>query len=136
MKIKIKQKIILQIIKMKLPSNRINYSKSFSLTFILNQLDINITDNASSLLQFSYGVFLLSIVGLFCFINIIGYILTFYLIQKSNYEIKYPRLNNFINRYKNISLIYLSIEILLCLFCLILLVIFSLLYIYSLINKT
>lgn len=116
--------------------NKINLSYSFSFPLILSSLDINITDADSSFTQFSYGVFLLSLIALICFINIIGFMIGYILIQRGNYEIKYPKLSRFIKYYKNSTLIYITIEVLLCLICLLLLVFLSLLYVYSSINKT
>ena len=116
--------------------NKINLSYSFSFPLILSSLDINITDADSSLTQFSYGVFLLSLIALICFINIIGFMIGYILVQRGNYEIKYPKLSRFIKYYKNSTLIYITIEVLLCLICLLLLVFLSLLYVYSSINKT
>jgi hypothetical protein len=129
------KKIILQlsnqmINQLKLNKN-IEITQSFSLFgFIFSQLNINIDETASSLTQISYGVFLLSLVALICFINVVGFMLTYFLIQKGNYEIKYPKLRIFINFYKKSTLLYVSIEALLCFICLILLVYFSFLFVY------
>jgi len=101
----------------------------FSFPFILTNLDINVNDSDPMITQLAYGVFLLSLVALFCFINILGYITTYYLIQKGNYELKYPKLKRLIEHFKGVTLIYLIIEVLLCFICLILLIIFSILFI-------
>ena len=69
---------------------------------------------------------MLSTIAFFCFINVIGYILAYYLIQQLEYETKYPKLSKYINRYKNFSLIYFSVDVLLCLVCLLMLIYFSL----------
>jgi|SRR5882724_8702264 len=116
--------------------NNSKLNKKFSLSFSLygllfSQLNVNVEDTASNLTHFSYGIFLISLVALCCFINIMGFLITYILIQKSNYEIKYPKLRKFINYYKKSSLFYVTIEALLCLTCLLLLVVFSLLYVYS-----
>ena len=100
------------------------------LPLILSKLDITVTDNHSSLTQMSYGVFLISLVALFCLINIIGYMIVNIIINKVDYEKRYPRLSKIINYYKKMSLIYISIDIILCLICLLLLVFFSLSIIY------
>jgi hypothetical protein len=107
--------------------NNIKYL--FSIPFILTNLDINVNDSVPIISPLAYGVFLLSLVALLCFINILGYILSYYLIQKGNYEIKYPKIKILISYFKRVSLIYLIIEGLLCLTCLILLIIFSILFI-------
>nr|YP_010990970.1 hypothetical protein UYP79_mgp001 [Pappia fissilis]WOX61243.1 hypothetical protein [Pappia fissilis] len=115
--------------------NKINLSYSFSLTFILSNLDIDVT-NSDIALQAFYGVFLLSLIAFVCFINIIGYIIVYIYIDKMNYEIKYPKLIRYINYYKKSSLVYIAIDVFFCFICLLLLVIFSLLIVYSGINNT
>ena len=115
-------------------NRNIKITQSFSIfNFILSQLNLNI-ENTSNLTQISYGFFLLSLVACCCFLNIVGFIITYLLIQKGNYEQKYPMLSKFINYYKKTTLVYVAIEALLCLICLILLVIFSFLIVYSGIN--
>ena len=87
---------------------------------------MEITDSSSQLLQFSYGVFLGSIVTLFFVLNLAGYILTNYLLEKVDFEMKYPKIGKYINRFKKISLFYIVIDILICLYLLFLLVFYSL----------
>ena len=133
-RIKILNKIIQMRIKMmKQIKNNLKYS--FVFPMILSNLNINVTDHDTSLAHFSYGVFILSLIALLCFINIIGYIIGYYIIQNGKYEIKYPKLSRFITFYKQSTTIFIVIETLMCLICLLLLVIFSLLYVYSSINK-
>ena len=106
-------------------------SKSFSLPVIFSFLDIKISDNASTFTQYSYSVFILSIVGLFCFLNILGFLVTYILIQQGDYEKKYPKLKKIINYYKKSTLVYAIIETLLCLTCFLLLIFFSFIAIRS-----
>jgi hypothetical protein len=108
-------------------NNNIKYL--FSFPFVLYNLDINVNDSDPIITQFAYGILLISLVAFFCYINIAGYVIVIYLIQKSDYETKYPKFARFINYYKNVNLVFLSIEILLCFICLILLIFFSLLFI-------
>ena len=79
----------------------------------------------------AYGVFLLSLIAILCFLNILGNLLAYYLIQKGNYEEKYPKLAGLINYYKKINLVFLIIEVLLCLTCLSILVLFSFLILFK-----
>lgn len=108
-------------------NNNVKYL--FSFPFVLFNLDINVDDSDPIITQFAYGVLLISLVAFFCFTNIAGYVIVVYLIQKSNYETKYPKFTRLINYYKKVNLIFLSIEIILCFICLILLISFSLLFI-------
>lgn len=109
----------------------IKITHSFLFGFIFSQLNINVDETASNLTQISYGFFLLSLVALICFINVLGFIITYFLIQQGNYENKYPKWSKIINYYKKSSLVYVSIEAFLCLICLLLLVFFSISLVYS-----
>ena len=132
-KILIKTQEQIQHLQNKLRATPISYS--FSLPLILSKLDINVTDLDSKFTHLSYGIFTLSLIGLLCFINIIGYMAVYIFLQEKDYETKYPRLKIIINYYKKSSLVFIGIEILLCLTSLILLVFFSLLFVYTGINN-
>src|ERR1700761_5536477 len=86
-KIKILIQLILNNVLLEL---NIKYCYMFPL--ILSQLNIHISDSDSSLTHLSFGVFLLSFVALMCFINIIGYLISYIILQKGNFEEKYPKL--------------------------------------------
>nr|YP_009710688.1 hypothetical protein [Amanita muscaria]QFZ98637.1 hypothetical protein [Amanita muscaria] len=132
-----KSMIIQKIIKLKnLIKNKIKLSNSSLFLIILSKLDINVTDSSSTITSLSYRVFMLSLIALLCFIIIMNYMLVYVIIQRGNYESKYPKLINYINYYKNLSLIIIAILVILCIICLLILVIFSLLYVYSTIGKT
>jgi hypothetical protein len=110
---------------------QINYpsSSSFILGWILTNVNIEITDSSSQLVQFSYGVFLGSIVSLFCLWNVAAYIITSYLLSKVDFEKRfpnYPKIGKYINRIRNISLFYICIDILRCFWWLSLLIFYSL----------
>ena len=116
-------KIIHQKIQKILRISKNNLKYSFVYTGIISNLNLEIND--SSITQFSYGVFILSLIALLSFINIMGYILAYYIFKQVNYETKYPRLSKFLNRYKKISIIYFTIEVILCLISLSILVLLS-----------
>jgi len=102
------------------------------LPFLLSKLGIE--ESASSNLDISYGVFLLSLIGLICFINVLGFMSAHIFIQKKDYETKYPKFKKIINYYKKSSLVYAFLEALLCFSCLFILTIFSFLHIISVNN--
>jgi hypothetical protein len=114
---------------------KIDYRYSYIFPLILSKLDINLNDIEPSK-QVFYGYFLLSLIALLCFLNIIFYILGYYILQKGNYEEKYPRLKPFISFYKKTNIILIIVESVLCLICLLQLVVFSLLFVYSGITTT
>ena len=91
---------------------------------------IDIDVEHSSLTKISFSVFVLTLISLLCFINVILYMEGYVLIQTKNYENKYPRFRRIINFYKNSSLFFMVIEGFICLGCLLVLLVFSLLYAY------
>ena len=99
------------------------------LPFILSNLGLE--ESGSSNSNINYGVFLLSLIALICFINVLGLLSVHILIQKKDYETKYPKFKKIINYYKNTSLVYVIIEALLCFICLFILILFSFLRIIS-----
>ena len=108
--------------------NKITHLSFFP--FIFYNLDININDSDPAIVQLAYGVFLLSLIALFCLINIMGYIFTYYIVQKGNYEVKYPKFAKLIGYYKKTTVVFLIIETLLCLTCLGILIFYSYLIIF------
>jgi len=124
------EKIIPTFLVIKVPAvNSVKHS--FLLTWILTNLDINVSNSDSDITQLAYGVFLLSLIASLCFMNILGYFMAYYFIQKGNYEDRYPRLAGLINYFKKVNLVFLIIEVLICLFCLSILVLFSLLILFK-----
>ena len=104
-------------------------SKSFAFPVILSMIDINVEH--SSMTRLSFSIFVLSLISLLCFINVIVYMTGYVLIQKKDYENKYPKFSRLIRFYKNSSLVYVIIEGIICISCLLVLVVFSLLYLYK-----
>lgn len=95
---------ILQIIKQNSLGRQITCKNSFIFSFILSNLEIDVSDSSNVILQYSYGVFLLSLIALLSLINILGYIISYIIIQehKDKYEEKYPRLKKIILFYKKV----------------------------------
>lgn len=106
-----------------------NIKHSFLFGWIINNLDINVSNSDPDITQLVYGVFLLSLIAFLCFINILGYLIAYYLLQRGNYGEKYPKLAGLINYYKKINSVFLVIEVMLCLISLFILVLFSFLII-------
>ncbi len=110
-------------------SIQINYQSSYILGWILSNINVEITDSSSQFLQFSYGIFCGSLITLFCFLNIVGYIITNYLFSKVNFEKRFPnspKIGKYINRFRNISLFYICIDMLICLYLLCTMIFYSL----------
>ena len=58
------------------------YKHSFVLPLIITNLDIN--EQNTPIGKFAYAVLIFSFIALFCFINILGYGIAYFLIQNSN----------------------------------------------------
>ena len=130
MKIKKIKRKIEKLLIIKVPTVN-NLKHSFLFTWILGNLDINVSNSDSDITQLAYGVFLLSLIASLCFINILGYFMAYFWIQRGNYEDRYPKLAIFINYFKKVNLVFLVIEILICLFCLSTLALFSFLILFK-----
>jgi hypothetical protein len=103
---------------------------SFFFGIILNKLDINLNDlyssNDNSDYNFFFFIFLLSLISLFCFMSVVGYLTSIILINKYDIEIKFPKLKIFIRYFKKSSLLFFTIDFLFCLISLIIIMILSL----------
>jgi hypothetical protein len=60
---------------------------------------MNITPETEPIIRYSFSMFILSLLVLMCFFNIVGYILSIYLINKYNIETKFPKFKRYINFY-------------------------------------
>lgn len=109
--------------------NNIKYKQSSLLLLVLNYLNITIPENAAPLIEFSFGIFLISITCLFSYVNIIFYLVSLILIKNYDIELKfknYPFLVKIIKYYTNTTILFAFIEGIICLICLIILIVMSL----------
>ena len=115
--------------------NNIKHSFSPSgLTLILSYLDINIDKSNSSINNIFIGIFILTLISILCFINVLGYLSVCILIQNctgQNYEEKYPKFIKIINYFKKGTILYVIIEALICLLSLIFILFISFIIISS-----
>lgn len=111
-------------------SSKTSPRQSFLLPLILNILDVQLPEEASNIMEFSFGIFLMSLVSLLCFINVFGFSLSMYLIKIYNIETKFanfPILIKLIKYYEKSSLAGVIIEGLICIIFLVLIIIMCLL---------
>ena len=83
----------------------------FILPFIIKTLEKEIPAEADHIISFSFNILILLIIVLLSFINIIGYFLSIYLINKYDIETKFPKFSWIIRKYEQSNLIFVSIEI-------------------------
>ena len=113
-----------------------NIKYSFLFNLILDKLNINLDNLPSSdeNLHYSFvlGIFILSLICLLSYINVLGYSIATILIKRDNiFQEKYPKIYKILNYFLKSSLIFFLFEAILCLLILIFIVIISLLEINS-----
>jgi len=104
-----KYKSIRQNIKINIISS--SMSHSFFLPFILSKLDLNPPKDVTLVSDYALGVFILSLIVFFCFINVSGYFIVQYYIKKYDIEDKYPKFKKMIKYYERMSLFSIAIEL-------------------------
>ena len=104
----------------------LNTRQSLLFTLILDKLNINLPEGASSHVNFAFGIFILSLICLFNFINVVGYLTSIYLLNKYDIETKFPKFKKIIRYFEKRSLFWVFIEGLTCVIFLICIIIFSL----------
>lgn len=120
-------------------NNKNMYSQSSGIYFLLlNYLDIKVVEGQEEVVNYIMGIASLSLLGVFCLLNILMYILIIYFINNykkfSELMLKYPKLNWFVQRYKNMSLIFISLEFLLLFLILLIIFISSMLLIKQMLS--
>lgn len=113
--------------KFNLLKNNLKHSYLFATIFS----SFNFSESQSTLVGYAQGVFMLSFIALFCFINLLFYIFVYIIIQKKDYENRFPRFKKIINFYKNTNLFFVIIEGFFVLINLIILNVSALLFIYK-----
>jgi hypothetical protein len=79
-------------------NNKNMYSQSSGIYFLLlNYLDIKVVEGQEEVVNYIMGIASLSLLGVFCLLNILMYILIIYFINNykkfSELMLKYPKLN-------------------------------------------
>lgn len=99
---------------------------NYIIPFIFKTLGSNIPEDAEPIVTFSFNILILSLIVLFCLINITGYFISIYLINKYDVEKKFPKYSKLIRYYENSQIFYVIIEIFVCFFFLIIIIILNL----------
>lgn len=91
-----------------------NYRHSFSFLFILNLLNVSVPENAEPVINYSFGVLILSLLVFFNILNAFVSLFSLYILNKYNVDERfknYPWLKKIVKYYENSSLVFISIEI-------------------------
>jgi hypothetical protein len=101
-----------------LNNHKSNGYQSSLFLLLLNYFNIEIPNEAEPIVEFSYNVFLLSLVALTSFINLLFTLFILYYFKNSNYEIRFqnkPIIVKIIKFYLKTSVWALAVETILCL---------------------
>lgn len=98
----------------------------YIIPFIFKTLGSEISPEAEPIISFSFNIFILSLIALICFINIIGYFISIYLLEKYKVEEKFPKYYKLMMYYKKRNIFFVIIEIIICFLSLITLIIINL----------
>jgi hypothetical protein len=95
-------------------NNLSNYRSShysFLLPFILQQIGGDITSESEPLVKYLLSITVLCVIVLVCFINVLGYIFSLYLIPKFGLDKKYPKIKTLLSFFEKSSFFLIIIEI-------------------------
>jgi hypothetical protein len=98
------------------------------LKYILQVLDVKIPEGSEQITNYAFGVFIFSLIALLAFINVLGYFLSLHLVQRYDIINKYPKLKFIVNYYEKSTLLFILIETIFCIGCLLFLIISALIY--------
>ena len=117
--------------------NNFIYSRqdAYIIPFIFTNLNPNVSRATEPLVSYAFSMFMLNLIILICFVNIVGYILSIYLVNKYDIEIKFPKFKRYINFYKSISKFWLILEIIIAFTILIFIILLNLFLFTSLLMK-
>ena len=106
----------------------INLKYSFIIPFIFLKLVNEIPADVEPIITYSFNMFILSLITLVCLINIIGYFISIYLINKYDVEKRYPKYIKIIRYFEKSQILFVIIEIIeiiICFSCLMAIVIIN-----------
>ena len=106
----------------------INLKYSFIIPFIFLKLGNEIPADVEPIITYSFNMFILSLITLVCLINIIGYFISIYLINKYDVEKRYPKYIKIIRYFEKSQILFVIIEIteiIICFSCLMAIVIIN-----------
>ena len=90
--------------------NNINYKYAFIVPFIFKTLGKDMTAEADPIIGYCFHMAMLALLCLVCLTNVLGYFLSLYIIEKFKLNLKYPKLQRFINYYTKSTVVFILIE--------------------------
>jgi hypothetical protein len=111
--------------------NTTEYKNSFTFASLLSYLDLNIPDEAKAISHFSVGILILSLVVLFSFTNVKGYLCSILLLKHYKIGEKYQKLRKILTYFEKTTIFWIIIEGITGYIVLFIIILFSFLYFKS-----
>jgi len=107
--------------------NKYQYTNiSLFLPWILQDIGKDISSDGEPIKMYAFSMFVLCLIALICFVNVLGYFISLYLINKYDIENKYPKFKKIIRYYEKSTLFFVIFEGILCILILIFVIIINL----------
>jgi hypothetical protein len=95
-----------------------NISYCYIIPFLFKTMGKEIPADAEPIIQLNFNLFILSLICLGCFINLCGYFISLYLINKYDVENRFPKYSKYIRYYEKSNLFFIYLEMIICVFAL------------------
>jgi len=108
-----------------------NFRTLFFFLPILNLFNVSVPENAEPIVNYSFGVLILSLLVFFNILNAFVSLFSLYILNKYNVDERfknYPWLKKIVKYYENSSLVFISIEIGMALIFILVIIISSLFF--------
>jgi hypothetical protein len=108
-----------------------NFRPLLSFLPILNLFNISVPENAEPIVNYSFGVLILSLLIFYSIINAFLSLFSLYFLNKYNVDeklSKYPRLIKILKHYENSSMIFIFVEIVMAMIFTLIIIISSLFF--------
>jgi hypothetical protein len=93
-------------------NNFVQVQNSFFIPIVVAKFSPIVTPEMDPLIDYTFSMFILNLIVLACFFNIVGYIVSIYLIESYDLVNKLPSFNKYLKYYHKTIKILLCIEIL------------------------
>ena len=99
-----------------------NLKYSFLIPLIYENLLKEISGSEDPLVKYAFSMFILALIALSCYLNVLYNIFCLYLINRTDLLNKYPKLHKYIKLYENTSLFFIILEGFICFIVLIIII--------------
>ena len=106
-------------------TNSLNYKYMFILPFIFRTLHKEIPEDAEPFIMYSFNMGMLALLCLVLLTNVLGYVISLYVIERFQLNLKYPKLQKVITFYSKTTVTFIILESIFCFLLLLFIVIYN-----------